>query len=83
MPHATNLINSKYETHILAGLKTSLNIIKLWGPEMIKIKTVVVSGGVDISREERVKKVDNCIDQFMALYKSKGFQKSLKRSGDV
>lgn len=50
---------------------------------MIKIKTVVVSGGVDISREERVKKVDNCIDQFMALYKSKGFQKSLKRSGDV
>ena len=28
LPHATSLVNSKYETHILAGLKTSFNIIK-------------------------------------------------------
>lgn len=28
LPHATNLVNSKYETHILAGLKTTLNILK-------------------------------------------------------
>ena len=83
LPHATNLVNSKYETHILAGLKTSYNIIKYWGLEIIKIKTVPVGGGVDLSREERVKKVDLCIDHFMALYKSKGFQKSLKRSGEV
>jgi hypothetical protein len=46
---------------------------------MIKIKTIPVGGGVDLSREERVKKVDTCIDHFMTLYKSKGFQKSLKR----
>jgi hypothetical protein len=32
-----------------------------------------VGGGVDLSREERVKKVDTCIDFFMTLYKSKGF----------
>jgi len=50
-----------------------LNIVKLWGPEMIKIKTIPVSGGVDLAREERVKKVDVCIDHFMTLYKSKGF----------
>lgn len=50
---------------------------------MIKIKTVPVGGGVDLSREERIKKVDLCIDHFMGLYKSKGFQKSLKRSGEV
>ena len=67
-------MNSKYETHILAGLKTSLNIIKVWGSEMIKIKCFQpVGGGVDLSREERVKKVDTCIDFFMTLYKSKGF----------
>lgn len=83
MPHATNLINSKYETHILAGLKTCLNIIKLWGPEIIKIKTIPVGGGVDLAREDRVKKVDSCIDHFMTLYKSKGFQKSMKRTGEV
>lgn len=50
---------------------------------MIKIKTVAVGGGVDLAREERIKKVDQCIDHFMSLYKSKGFQKSLKRSGEV
>jgi katanin p80 WD40 repeat-containing subunit B1 len=83
VPHATNLVNSKYETHIVAGLKTSLNIIKTWGPEMIKIKTMPVGGGVDLAREERVKKVDLCIDHFMSLYKSKGFQKALKRQGEV
>lgn len=81
--HATSLINSKYETHVLAGLKSALNIIKYWGQEMIKIKTVPVSGGVDLAREERIKKVDACIDHFMNLYKSKGFQKSLKRQGEV
>ena len=42
----------------MAGLKTVLNIVKLWGPEMIKIKTVPVGGGVDLAREERIKKVD-------------------------
>ena len=74
LPHAINLVNSKYETHILAGLKTSLNIMKVWGAEMIKIKCFQpVGGGVDLAREDRVKKVDTCIDQFMAFYKSKGF----------
>jgi con80 domain of Katanin len=28
LPHAISLVNSKYETHILAGLKTTLNIVK-------------------------------------------------------
>ena len=50
---------------------------------MIKIKTIPVGGGVDLSREDRIKKIDLCIDNFMSLYKSKGFQKSLKRQGEV
>jgi hypothetical protein len=31
LPHAISLVNSKYETHILAGMKTTLNILKQWG----------------------------------------------------
>lgn len=50
---------------------------------MIRIKTVEVGRGVDLAREERVKKVDNCIDHFQNIYKSKGFQKALKRQGEV
>jgi len=78
-----NLVNSKYETHILAGLKSTLNILKHWGPEIIKVKTIPVGGGVDLAREERLKKVDACIDQFMNFFNSKGFQKSIKRGGTV
>jgi len=73
IPHALILINSKYETHVLAGLKTCYNILKHWGNEIIKIKTVPVSGGVDLAREERIKRVDLCIDHLMTVYKSKGF----------
>jgi len=83
LPHTMNLVNSKYETHILAGLKSTLNILKHWGPEIIKVKTIPVGGGVDLAREERLKKVDACIDQFMNFFNSKGFQKSIKRGGTV
>lgn len=31
MPHATNLVNSKYETHILTGLRTTLHILRQFG----------------------------------------------------
>ncbi len=40
LPHAISLINSKYETHILAGLKSALNILKSFGPQMVQLKTV-------------------------------------------
>ena len=40
---------------------------------MIQIKTVAVGSGVDLAREERLKKVDNCIENFMNFFKSKGF----------
>ena len=32
LPHTTSLVNSKYETHILAGLKATLNILKAFSP---------------------------------------------------
>ena len=77
LPHCISLVNSKYETHILAGLKATQNILKTFGPQIIQIKTVPISGGVDLAREERVKKCEACIDQFLNFFKSKGFQKSL------
>jgi len=32
LPHAEKLVNSKYETHIMAGLKTTVNILKYFSP---------------------------------------------------
>mmetsp|Transcript_41859 Transcript_41859/g.40200 ORF Transcript_41859/g.40200 Transcript_41859/m.40200 type:complete len:181 (+) Transcript_41859:1398-1940(+) len=83
LPHCIVLVNSKYETHILAGLKSTSNILTHFAGEIIKIKTVPVSGGVDLAREERLKKCEACVEQFYNFFKSKGFQKALKRKGEV
>ena len=62
MPHATSLVNSKYETHILTGLRTSLHILRQFADRMIEIKCMPVGRGVDLAREERIAKVDNCVE---------------------
>jgi con80 domain of Katanin len=73
LPHTIQLVNSKYETHILAGLKGTLNILKVFGPQLIQLKTVEVSKNVDLAREERLKKAEICIDGFASFMKGKGF----------
>lgn len=83
LPHAINLVNSKYETHILCGLRTSYNILKHFSEPMISIKTTPVARGVDLAREERINKVDNCIEQFFKLNQAKGYQKAHTRQGEV
>lgn len=50
---------------------------------MIQIKTVPVGGGVDLAREERIKKVDICIESLLNFSKTKGLEKALNRGDDV
>ena len=83
LPHTTSLVNSKYETHISAGLKATSNILKAFGQQMIALKTTQVGTGVDLAREDRIKKCDLCVDQFHKFMASKGFQKALKRKGEI
>jgi len=35
IPHTINLVNSKYETHIMTGLKSILNILRVFSPKLI------------------------------------------------
>ena len=35
VPHTINLVNSKYETHIMTGLQSVLNILRSFGPKII------------------------------------------------
>ncbi len=83
MPHNISLVNSKYETHISTGLRATHNILKTFGQQMIALKTTQVGTGVDLAREDRIKKCDACIEQFQKFMQSKGFQKALKRKGEI
>lgn len=82
IPHCINLVNSKYETHILTGLKSILNILRQFSPKLIQLKQMPLGREVDLAREERLRKADLCIEQFQKFSNCKGYQKALKRQGE-
>jgi hypothetical protein len=65
LPLAGTLTNSKFELHIKTGLKTVLNILSIHGLGLIALKTAKVGRGVDLAREERIRKADACIERFV------------------
>ena len=82
VPHTINLVNSKYETHIMTGLQSVLNILRNFGPKIIQLKAMPLGREVDLAREERIRECDACIEQFEKFGKSKGYQKALQREGE-
>lgn len=62
MPQIIALTNSKYETHLVAGLMSALNLLRHFGQGMIELKTAPVQRSVDLAREDRVRKADECIN---------------------
>jgi hypothetical protein len=60
--HSSNLIKSKFECHVNVGLKSAINILKTFSKTMLAMKKAPVFGGVDLAREDRMKKCDSCID---------------------
>lgn len=83
MPHIQDLIDSKYETHMKAGLKSALNVLNAFQNQIIQIKQTSVHGGIDLAREERIGKCDEVIECYFQLSKSKSFLKAMKREGEV
>ena len=63
MPQIISLTNSKYETHLMAGLSSALNLLRQFGPGMIDLIVAPVNKReVDLAREDRIRKVDECIN---------------------
>ena len=62
MPQIIALTNSKYETHLMAGLMSALNLLRHFAQGMIDLKTAPVQRSVDLAREDRERKADECIN---------------------
>ena len=78
MPQIITLTNSKYETHLNAGLLSALNLLRHFAEGIIDLKNAPVNPReVDLAREERIRKADECINQFQRFSKCKGFIKAL------
>ena len=69
IPFAVKLIGSKYEPHIKTGIMTAYNILKMFYERITSAKKVIFSGGVDMAREDRMKKYDVIIDNYEHIYK--------------
>ena len=83
MPHIQDMIESKYETHNKAGLKSALNVLMGFQNQIVNLKMSNVHGGVDLAREDRIAKCDAVIECFFQLSKSHSFLKSTKRGGEI
>lgn len=83
IPFAIKLISSKYESHNKTGLHTSFNILKMFHERITNAKKVIFSGGVDMAREDRMKKYDVIIDYYEQIYKNQNLIKISKKSNEV
>ncbi|TNV83313.1 hypothetical protein FGO68_gene14301 [Halteria grandinella] len=77
--HCLTLINSKYESHTVTGVKTCGNIFNVFRDRIMQAKSVIVNERfVDLERETRLQKFDMLIDQFEKALAAPGWDRALK-----
>ena len=67
---AKEMINSKHMTIIKMGLDYLLQVVTLFKDDMIRLKTFGADKGVDLAREERLRRFDLLIEQYVEIYQS-------------
>jgi hypothetical protein len=76
IPHIKNLIGSKYEQYCKTGCKTGMVMLKLMSEKIFMIK----SSFAGPEKDEKLKKCEQIMDLFNAIYKSQNFAKLLKKT---
>ncbi len=75
IPLALGLVKAKYDCYIQTGIRTIENIFKKFGDGIKSARMVPVFAGVDLAREERLKKGEACLDQFNAVLQDAAMKK--------
>ena len=82
LSHVVDLINSKYENYKKVGTHSALVILKLFNERIINTKCSITNG-IDLSKEDRIKKCDKIIDIYQAIQDLKSLDSIIQRkSGD-
>ena len=72
---AKEMIKSKHMSLIKNGLEYMLHIVGLFKEEMVRLKTFGMDRGVDLAREERIRRFDSLIEQYVEVYQSNRLKK--------
>jgi len=75
-------MDSKYTPHVIWGLNLNLKLLNEYQKEIINIR-LHAGSGVDLAREERMKKYDGLIAKFKELYCHKRLVKNKDGSDEV
>jgi hypothetical protein len=79
---AKEMIQSKHMTVIKAGLEYILHVVSLFKDDMIKLKTFGMDKGVDLAREERLRRFDLLIEQYVEIYQSHRLKKLIEKKDE-
>ncbi|CAG9310781.1 unnamed protein product [Blepharisma stoltei] len=79
LPLAKSLIDSKYEAYIRTGMLVVSTLLKQFRSLITSTLTVPVMMGVDLAKEERIKKCESCLAAFKSVNESQGLEKNSKR----
>ena len=77
-PIILNMINCKYDIYFKTGINTAWTILNLFSDPIIDAIKTPLSGGIDLNREEKIKKYKIIIDYFKRLRESEILQNNLK-----
>mmetsp|Transcript_19565 Transcript_19565/g.35873 ORF Transcript_19565/g.35873 Transcript_19565/m.35873 type:complete len:551 (+) Transcript_19565:1176-2828(+) len=79
VPLAAQCIESKYENYIRTGALAANKLLTQFNGVITSTLTAPLSIGVDISREERIKKCETAFNSFAELRQSPALEKNSKR----
>jgi len=82
MPHVAGLINSKYDPYVKNGVRAASNILNNFNERIISVKNVIVTNGVDLAREERLKKCDVIIEQYESILTSHNLARIISKQNN-
>jgi hypothetical protein len=83
IPLAKKLMESRYESHVRIGIRSCEELINMFGGVITSTLTSSTNIGVDLSREERIKKCQAILECFRQLQESECIPKCVSRKGQV
>ncbi|MCQ2818276.1 MAG: hypothetical protein MJ252_13495 [archaeon] len=82
-PLILTLSSSKYDDYFKTGIKAAWVVLKLFSDVIIDAKRFGSGGGVDLNREDKLRKYDNLVEYFKELRNNEKVHQNARRSNPI
>ena len=77
-PNIIKMVNCKHDIYFKTGIKTAWVILNYFSDQIIEVLKTPVFGGVDLNREEKIRKYKMIVDYFSKLRENPRVENNLK-----